>query len=250
MKIAFNTANLVARVTNHRFALSQWGEQHKKTAESMNEAEWADICREIADAGYRAIEVWVAHVENLDERTASRYVKIMKDHGLTPIGLAGALTETSARICGWLGIPMANGGFWGTTPEEIKRVVESSGIAFNYENHPEKSIEEIRGKIAGVGADIGACIDTGWLGTQGVDAPAAARALGPLVRHVHLKDVKRAGGHETCPLGEGVVNIAGVIEALKEMGYTGWYSWEDEPEDRNPMDIAAEMRRWIEARVR
>jgi hypothetical protein len=27
--------------------------------------------------------------------------------------------------------------------------------------------------------------------------------------------------------------------------YRGWYSWEDEPENRSPMDIARRMRDWI-----
>jgi hypothetical protein len=30
------------------------------------------------------------------------------------------------------------------------------------------------------------------------------------------------------------------------MGYGGVLSWEDEPEDRNPFDIAADMRQYIE----
>ncbi len=35
------------------------------------------------------------------------------------------------------------------------------------------------------------------------------------------------------------------MAALGEIGYSGWYSWEDEPEDRNPMVIAREMRELI-----
>ncbi len=37
--------------------------------------------------------------------------------------------------------------------------------------------------------------------------------------------------------------------ALQDVGYTGDYSWEDEPEARNPLAIASQMREWIEARV-
>jgi len=62
--------------------------------------------------------------------------------------------------------------------------------------------------------------------------------------------VKAAGGHESCLLGEGVADPAACIEALKEIGYAGVYSWEDEPEDRNPMESAVRNRRWIEERVR
>ena len=69
------------------------------------------------------------------------------------------------------------------------------------------------------------------------------------MRHTHIKDVRAAGGHETVLLGEGVVDPGACIQALKGIGYKGWYSWEDEPEDRNPMDSAERNRLWIEERV-
>jgi sugar phosphate isomerase/epimerase len=169
----------------------------------------------------------------------------MDDHGLTPVGFAGGLTDGSGRICQWMGIPAANGGFWGTSLAEVRRIIAETGLRCNYENHPEKSVEEMRAVIEGGDENLGLCVDTGWLGTHGIDAPSAVRTLGPLVRHVHLKDVRRAGAHETCPLGEGLVDVRNVIRALKEIGYTGWYSWEDEPEDRNPMEIAGQMRELI-----
>lgn len=250
-KIAFNTANLVARVTGHRFELSNWGQQHQKTAQQTDEKAWADICREISEAGYRAAEVWLAHVDpsTTDEAKAKQFRRIMDDHGLKPIGLAGGLTEDSSRVCQWMGIPFAAGGLGGDTIDDVAAIVEKTGIRYNLENHPEGSAAEIRDKIGGGSDAIGVAVDTGWLGTQGVDAPAVVRELGALVRHVHVKDVKAAGGHETCPLGEGVVDLEGVFRVLREQGYRGWYSWEDEPEDRNPMEIAAESRRWIEQRV-
>lgn len=246
-KIAFNTANLVARMTGYRFAMKEWGRQHEKTAASMNEHEWAGICREVAAAGYDAVEVWLAHCDPrvTNEARARSFRKILDDHGLTPIGLAGALTDETARICQWMGIPAANGGLWGTSLADAQRIVAATGLQCNYENHPEKSVEEILDRIEGGSPGIGLCIDTGWLGTNGIDAASAVRSLGPLVRHVHVKDVRAAGSHDTCPLGTGCAGIVGVITALKETGYQGWYSWEDEPEDRNPMEIAGPMRDWI-----
>jgi len=246
--IAFNTANLVARHTEWRFELKNWGEQHKLTVEKTDEAEWAKICAEIAAAGFRAIEVWVAHVDpaNMTDARAKRYKTIMADNGLSPIGLAGTLNDDTARVCQQLRIPACNGGLWGSDLPTIQRLTRETPLAFNYENHPEKSVDEIVQKIAGGNEKIGVALDTGWLGTNNLDAPAAVRALGPLVHHVHVKDIATLGQHDTCPLGEGVVNIKGVIAALKSIGYTGVLSWEDEPEERNPMLIAKPMREWIE----
>jgi sugar phosphate isomerase/epimerase len=139
-----------------------------------------------------------------------------------------------------------NGGLRGLKPDDATQLCQSLGIRFNLENHPEKSVAEILAPIGGGNEWLGVCVDTGWLGTQGVNAPAALRELGPLVRHTHIKDVVAAGGHKTCLLSEGVVDVAGCLRTLREIHYAGWYAWEDEPEDRNPLDSAVRNRRWIE----
>ena len=82
------------------------------------------------------------------------------------------------------------------------------------ENHPAKSAAAIRARIDGGNEWLGVCVDTGWLGTQGVPAPQAVREIGALVRHTHMKDVKAAGAHATCLLGEGVVDVAGTLAGL------------------------------------
>jgi len=60
-RVAFNTANLVARVTDYRFELKNWMDQHKKTMAATDEVAWRTICREVAAAGFKAVEVWEAH---------------------------------------------------------------------------------------------------------------------------------------------------------------------------------------------
>ena len=51
--VAFNTANLVARVSGYRFELSRWMDQHNQTIAATDEAAWRAICQEIAAAGLR-----------------------------------------------------------------------------------------------------------------------------------------------------------------------------------------------------
>jgi L-ribulose-5-phosphate 3-epimerase len=246
-RIAFNTANLVARVTGYRFELSRWGEQHQKTVAATDEQAWRSICQEIAAAGFRAVEIWEAHAapETLTESRARTWKRILDEARLRPIGYAGGLRRETLQICAWLDIPHVDGGLRGMTVDQATKLCREFGIRFNYENHPEKSTQEILAVIGGGNEWLGVCVDTGWLGTQSVPAPEAIRTLGPLVRHTHIKDVKAAGKHETCLLGDGVVNVAGCLQALREIGYPGWYSWEDEPEDRNPFDSAARNRRWM-----
>jgi len=251
---AFNTANLVARVTGYRYQLSLWMEQHKKTVAATDEAAWRAICKEIAAAGFKAVEVWEAHAapESLDEAKARTWKRILDDNGLRPVAYAGGLRPETLRICQWLGIPHLDGGLRDATAEKATALCREHGVRFNIENHPEKNASEILAKIGGGNEWLGVCIDTGWLASRGAPGPATIRACAPFVRHTHVKDVKEVkqpGAHETCLLGEGVADVAGCLAALREIEYAGWYSWEDEPEDRNPFDSAVRNREWIERRL-
>jgi L-ribulose-5-phosphate 3-epimerase len=250
-RIAFHTANLVARFTNYRFELKNWGEQHQKTVALTDEAAWTAICREIAGAGFRAVDIWEAHAapESLTREKAGRWKRILDDHGLRAVGYGGGLRRETLQICQWLGIPHVDGGLRGQTPEQATALCREHGVSFNLENHPEKTAAEALAKVGGGNEWLGICVDTGWFGTQGAKVPDAIRACGKFVRHTHIKDVKAAGAHETCLLGEGVVDVPGCLAVLREIGYTGWYSWEDEPENRNPFDSAVRNREWLEARL-
>ncbi len=249
--IAFNTANLVGQVTDYHYELKQWGDQHQKTMAATDERAWAAICAAIAAAGFRAVEVWEAHAspEKLNRSRAATWKAILKDHGLLPIAYAGHLSRETLEVCQWLDIPHIDGGLGSLTLPAATDLCRNFGIGFNFENHPEKGVADILAKIGGGNEWLGVCVDTGWLGTQGVAAPEAIRTLGWWVRHAHIKDVKAVGAHETCLLGEGIVNIAGCLEALQSIDYRGWYSWEDEPENRNPFNSAVRNRQWIEQRL-
>lgn len=87
--------------------------------------------------------------------------------------------------------------------------------------------------------DVHWCLDTGHLAIGGVDPVAFAKESIDRVGHVHLKDVRldmvpQVMSREVTlmqatqaglftPLGQGDVDIAGVVEALESAGYRGWY---------------------------
>ncbi len=250
-RVSFVTANLVARVSGYRFELAQWGEQHKKTVAATDEAAWRSICSEIAAHGFKAIEIWEAHAapEVMDRKRATAWKSIMDDCGLKAIGYGGGLSRKTLEICQWLGIPQINGGINGNTPEQATAMCREMGVRFNVENHPQKTAQEILNVVGGGNDWLGVCIDTGWLGTQAAPGPETIELCGKFVRHTHIKDVKAAGGHSTCLLGDGVARVSDCIAALKRLKYSGWYSWEDEPEDRNPFDSAERNLRWIETQL-
>lgn len=165
--VAFNTANLVARVSGYRYQLSHWMDQHVKTIAATDEAAWRAICREIAAAGFKTVEVWEAHAapETLDEPKTRLWKRILDDHGLVPVAYAGGLRRETLAIARWLGIPHVDGGLRDNTPESATALCREHCVRFNIENHPEKSAGEILAKIGGGNEWLGVCIDTGWLGT-------------------------------------------------------------------------------------
>jgi inosose dehydratase len=94
------------------------------------------------------------------------------------------------------------------------------------------------------GSDVPLCLDTGHLLVGGADPLDVARAANGRIGHVHLKDVDaglaarvRAGelGYREAvarglyrSLGEGDVDVAGVVRSLGAAAYAGWYVLEQD----------------------
>jgi inosose dehydratase len=84
---------------------------------------------------------------------------------------------------------------------------------------------------------IGLCLDTGHLLLGGGDPVTAMRDWGPRINHVHLKDARKNVVDQIvreaapvaeiwrrrafCRLGEGDLDVDGVLDALRE-SYSGW----------------------------
>jgi len=109
------------------------------------------------------------------------------------------------------------------------------GMAIETGAHVERLLES---------CDVGLCLDTGHLYLAGADPTEIAELASSRIHHVHLKDVdagfaERVRSGETrfrkavidgmfTPLGEGGVDIAGVIRTLESAGYRGWYVLEQD----------------------
>jgi inosose dehydratase len=94
------------------------------------------------------------------------------------------------------------------------------------------------------GSSVPLCLDTGHLLIGGTDPLELARTAPDRIAHVHLKDVdaelarRVQAGDVTYteavrdgvyrPLGDGDIDIPGIIGALTAAGYTGWYVMEQD----------------------
>jgi inosose dehydratase len=87
-------------------------------------------------------------------------------------------------------------------------------------------------------SDVGLCLDTGHLFISGGDPVTALRDWGPRINHVHVKDARRAvmdrivaeerptesiwSDEAFCRLGDGDVDIDGILAELQGLGFEGW----------------------------
>jgi sugar phosphate isomerase/epimerase len=126
------------------------------------------------------------------------------------------------------------------------------GVKYAIENHPEKNPQELLARIGDYGEVIGVTQDTGFWGQFGYDAVKATHELKDHLLHMHLKQVHNTpDGWHSCAYDEGVVDIAGVVDALEEIGYSAAVSVEHEPahEDPTPAVVrsAKLLRGWLGA---
>jgi len=109
------------------------------------------------------------------------------------------------------------------------------GMAIERPHHIDRLLES---------SSAGLCLDTGHVFLGGGDAVEVARKASGRVIHVHLKDVEPEAAARVrsgqipfrqavidgmfVPLGQGRVDVAGVIRELETAGYRGWYVLEQD----------------------
>lgn len=139
-------------------------------------------------------------------------------------------------------------GEWSIFLSNLKHVVASAaeeGLTVALHQHWGMAIEtplHVERLIAQ--SEVEFCIDTGHLFLGGADPVAIAKAAVGRVSHVHLKDADAAMAEQVRsgelpfrqsvidgifkPLGDGAIDIAGVVGTLEDAGYDGWYVLEQD----------------------
>jgi sugar phosphate isomerase/epimerase len=262
--ISFMTANYCARAVGWNMT-EGWMQGQNATDAHFKPLDtyarrFEEYLTDIKAMGFDALDLWLPLLNPVwaTEDHVRLAVDLLHTHGLTVVSLAGGFGNTREefeRVCqiaAAVGAPVLGGGTGLASSDRAFMVdtLKQYGLKWGFENHPEKTPAEILEKIGGdEGGVVGVCVDTGWFGTQGYDAPKGLEELAHRLVHVHLKDVKTAGGHETCRFGEGVVGIEACVQTLRRIGYTGALSVEHEPEHFDPTDDIrasyALLRQWL-----
>lgn len=128
----------------------------------------------------------------------------------------------------------------------VERQVRSHNISVAIHNHgpgdalyplPQDALRRIRE----LDPRIGVCIDVGHTTRIGGDVAEAIRACGARVLDVHLKDVTAAEpAAEEVEIGRGIIDIPGLLRALRTVGYRGYLSFEHEKDPDDPLPGLAE----------
>jgi len=153
---------------------------------------------------------------------------------------------------------------------DVADYIHSQGLKFAYHHHLGTVVEtgdDLEAFIAATGPSVGLTLDTGHAALGGVNALAVIRDHPDRVVHVHCKDVRwetfrdaREGGFSfldgvlagmfTVP-GDGGINYAEVMQALRRMDYSGWIviEAEQDPGIADPRKYADLGLRTLKARA-
>ena len=116
--------------------------------------------------------------------------------------------------------------------EVLKLVPVDSPVKLSLEPHIGNVLEQPEDFAAVLEAcpdrRLGVCVDTGHFHAAQVDIPAFIHRFAERVYSVHLKDHL---GTRSVGIGRGEIDLAGVMAALKEVGYRGGLTVELEVDD-------------------
>jgi len=265
-QIALGLASYVARPLSYHMT-GDWsqGEQATsayfkpiKTFSERFEAYLADV----VGFGLSMVDMWqpILDYRWLTDAHLDSAIDLLNEYDISLSGFAGPLGaspeefERNCEIAAELNAPLLVGQLPLAAKQRglVINTLQKYGLRWAYENNREKTAQEILAHAGNPGeGTIGVCADVGWFGTHTMDAEATLRSLAPRLFHVHLKDVRAAGGHTTCRFGEGVVPLELCVRTLKEIGYEGALVIEHEPYSFDPSeDIRASLeilKGWLEA---
>ena len=127
-----------------------------------------------------------------------------------------------------------------------ERKVKETGISLAIHNHgpgdqryptPASILE----RIAAFDPRVGVCLDVGHCRRSGLDPAAEAGRCGPRLLDIHMKDVSAATAEgATVECGRGVIDIPGLLRALRAGDFRGTVSFEYEKDGGDPLAGLAE----------
>jgi inosose dehydratase len=130
--------------------------------------------------------------------------------------------------------------------DRVTEIAERWGLEASYHPHLTTIVEspdELERLLTRT--RIGFCPDTAHLAAGGGDPAALIRRYPDRVRHVHLKDLRR-DPLQFLPLGQGVLDFADILQAVRDAGYEGWLLVELDAYDGDPREAAETSKAYLD----
>jgi len=229
---------------------------------------------EVAAAGYEGVELFdgnlaefAADIGRLRAALEERSLHLIAVYSGANLIFEDVLADELWRIrraCEWaaqLGAEhlVVGGGAQRTEPpapadydrlaaalDDVARIADGHGLLASFHPHLSTIVEtadQIERVLAR--AEIRFCPDTGHLQAAGGDPVELLRAYRDRIDYVHLKDLDAGGAF--VPLGQGVVDLAGLVAVLRETGFDGWITVETDGWDGDPAEGARASLRHLRA---
>lgn len=127
------------------------------------------------------------------------------------------------------------------------RIAKDAGIRLSLHHHFDQPVmlpEDVREFWGGIEPGvIGLTVDTAHLAKSGVsDIPGFIREFAPIIDNVHLKDYAHG---QWKLVGQGELDLDGILAALSDVGYDGWLCI-DEESDASLKDGLTISRAWLD----
>ncbi|MEX2140580.1 MAG: sugar phosphate isomerase/epimerase [Pirellulales bacterium] len=136
---------------------------------------------------------------------------------------------------------------WIDTVRECVRRAKDFGLRFSIEHHTHCVVPDAASflRLWDTVQDrhLGYSLDTGWTLIQREYPPVAIHKVKEQLMNVHIRDID---GHmrKFVHFGQGVMDVKAVVEALKQVGYRGFVSIE---QDKHPGDMRQTCQRYLRA---
>ncbi|AXC14161.1 hypothetical protein ACPOL_4899 [Acidisarcina polymorpha] len=123
----------------------------------------------------------------------------------------------------------------------IEKFVKEYDIRFAIHNHgPEDKLWhsplDVLKAVKNMDARLGCCIDVGHTVRAGTDVVQAIHEVGPRLFNMHMKDLTDFQSKESqVAVGEGIMPVRGIFEALTAINYDGFVDLEYEVHGDDPM---------------
>lgn len=127
------------------------------------------------------------------------------------------------------------------TLPRIEKFVKEYDICLAIHNHgPEDKLWasplDVLKAVKDMDPRMGCCIDVGHTVRAGTDVIEAIHAVGPRLYNMHMKDLTNFNDKESqVAVGEGLMPVRGIFEALIQIKYPGWVDLEYEVHGDDPM---------------